>query len=75
MGVMRVLGSMGDSEFRWDLDSGVGLQSAERFFEESTRYSGYLAFVEGPNGEGTERIRRFDPTVESIILAPRLVGG
>jgi len=75
MGVLRVLGRLGDTEFKWNLETGQGLQLVERIFEESTRKSHYLAFIEGPNGEGVERIRTFDPKIDSIILAPRLVGG
>lgn len=75
MGVMNILGKMGDTEIKWDPASGEGLQTAKRAFEEKTRSRGYLAFVEGPNGEGSRMIRAFDPQAESIILAPRLVGG
>lgn len=74
MNVLRVLGRTGDSEFKWNPDTGEGLQSAMRVFEEKTR-SGYLAFVEGPDGGGSSLLRTFDPRVRSVILAPRLVGG
>jgi hypothetical protein len=75
MSVMSVLGKSGDTEIRWDPDNGEGLQTAKRTFEEKTMRHGYLAFVEGPNGDGTTMIRSFDPKAKSIILAPRLVGG
>jgi hypothetical protein len=75
MGIMRILGKSGDTEVRWNLENDEGLTEAERIFEEKTRRLGYLAFVEGPNGEGTNLLRNFDPKVHSIILAPRLVGG
>jgi hypothetical protein len=74
MNIMRVLGRTGDTEVKWNPDTGEGLQSARRVFEEKMR-RGYLAFVEGPNGEGSNLIRNFDPQAGSIILAPRLVGG
>ncbi len=75
MGLMRVLGKTGDTEVEWDPETGEGLQRAKLVFEEKTHRLGYLAFVEGPNGEGTNLIRSFDPKAGSIILAPRLVGG
>lgn len=74
MGVMSILGRTGDTEIRWDPVTGEGLQTAERTFEEKTG-RGYLAFVEGPDGEGSNMIRAFDPQAGSIVLAPRLVGG
>jgi hypothetical protein len=75
MNVMKVLGRTGDSEVNWNPETGEGVQAAKRVFEEKTRRYGYLAFVEGPNGEGTNLIRNFDPKAGSIILTPRLVGG
>jgi hypothetical protein len=75
MNVMSILGRMGDTEVRWNPDTGDGLQLAKRTFEEKTLRHGYLAFVEGPGGEGSRLIRSFDPQAKSIILAPRLVGG
>jgi len=75
MSVMRVLGRAGDRELTWDPETGAGMQSAKLLFEEKTQHFGYLAFLEGPNGEGSEMIRNFDPHASSIILAPRLVGG
>jgi hypothetical protein len=75
MGVMRVLGGTGDTEVKWNPETGEGVQSAKRVFEERRLRFGYLAFVEGPNGEGSDLIRNFDATAEFIILAPRLVGG
>jgi hypothetical protein len=74
MSVMRILGRAGDTEFKWDPATGAGLESARDVFEEKVRH-GYLAFIEGPNGEGSELIRSFEPQAGSIILAPRLVGG
>ena len=74
MNVMKVLGRTGDTEFKWDPRTGEGLRGARRVFEEKRR-RGYLAFVEGPHGEGSNLIQNFDPHAESIILAPRLVGG
>jgi hypothetical protein len=74
MNILRVLGRAGDTEVKWNPDTGEGLQVAMHLFEEKIR-RGYLAFAEGPNGEGSELIRNFDPAIASIILAPRLVGG
>ncbi len=75
MNVMRVLGRNGDSEIGWNPETGEGLRLAQRIFLEKTRCFGYLAFVEAPDGQGSELIRDFAPQAQSIILAPRLVGG
>ena len=75
MGSMSILCKTGDTEIRWDSVTGEGLETAKRAFEEKTRRQGYLAFIEGPGGEGAALIRAFDPQARSIVLAPRLVGG
>jgi hypothetical protein len=74
MGTLRILGRTGDTEVCWDPETGEGLKSAKRIFEEKTGL-GYLAFVQGPSGERSALIRQFDDKAGSIILAPRLVGG
>ncbi len=75
MNRMRILGKSGDTEFRWDPTTGQGLRAAKLVFDEKTRSSRYLAFIEGPSGDGVRMIRQFDPDAESIILTPRLIGG
>lgn len=74
MGVMRILGRSGDTEVRWNAETGEGLKSAERIFKEKTGL-GYLAFAEGSVGEQPDLIWNFNARADSIILAPRLVGG
>ena len=75
LNTMRILGRSGDNEIHWNPDTGEGLDLAKRVFQEKTQTAGYLAFVEGPSGEGSALIREFDPRAGSIIMAPRLVGG
>ena len=75
MNTMKVLGKMGDTEVKWDPETGYGLRTAKRLFDEKTQRGRYLAFIEGPAGDGVTMIRHFDPKADSIILAPRLIGG
>jgi hypothetical protein len=75
MNTMKVLGKLGDTEVKWDPATGYGLKTAKRIFDEKTQRGRYLAFIEGPGGDGITMLRHFDPQAESIILAPRLIGG
>src|SRR5579875_3624147 len=52
-----------------------GSKTARRLFDEKTQRGRYLAFIEGPGGDGVTMLRHFDPNAQSIILAPRLIGG
>jgi hypothetical protein len=75
MNTMKILGKLGDTEVKWDPATGYGLKTAKRLFDEKTQRGRYLAFIEGPGGDGVTMLRQFDPNAESIILAPRLIGG
>jgi hypothetical protein len=81
MGVLRVLSSRGDDRYAWnqlaamtgDLESESAVREAERIFEQQ-RSRGALAVRVTPDGT-PERISRFDPEAEQILLLPRVIGG
>jgi hypothetical protein len=71
----------GDDRLTWDGQKAVAgdaealaaVREAERIFAQE-RAKGATAFrVE--TGKPTERIERFDPTAEQIVMVPRVVGG
>ncbi len=81
MGVLRVLSHHGDDRFQWD-DGAVktgdpeavaAVREAERIFAEQ-RARGAAAVRVKP-GQPAERIEKFDPEAEQIIMLPRVVGG
>jgi len=81
MGVLRVLSPRGDDRYAWnqlaamsgDLEAESAVREAERIFEQQ-RARGALAVRVSPEG-ASERINRFDPEAEQILLLPRVVGG
>ena len=82
MGILRVLSARaGDEQTSWDTTAaGAGdaeaiaaVREAERIFA-ATQARGALA-VKISVGQPPERIERFDPAAEQIILMPRVVGG
>jgi hypothetical protein len=81
MSVLRVLSHLGDSAISWDAErAAVGdaeaiaaVQEAERIFA-AERARGATAFRTLP-GHPAERIERFDPSAEEIVLVPRVAGG
>jgi hypothetical protein len=71
----------GDDRLTWDGQKAVAgdpeamaaVREAERIFAQE-RAKGATAFrVE--TGKPTERIEKFDPTAEQIVMVPRVVGG
>lgn len=81
MAKLRVLSARGDTSVEWDqqrvtegdAEALAAVREAERIFEEQ-RARGATAFKVAP-GTPAERIDRFDPNAEQIIVVPRVAGG
>lgn len=81
MNVLRILSHLGDSAISWDAEraasgdpeSLAAVEEAERIFA-AERARGATAFQIAP-GRPATRIERFDPTVNEIIMVPRIAGG
>ena len=81
MGVLRVLSHHGDDRYTWetnavevgDTDAIAAVREAERIFAEQ-RAKGATAVKVMP-GRPAERLDRFDPEAQEIVMIPRVVGG
>ena len=81
MSVLRVLSHLGDSAVSWDADRAAtgdeeaqaAVREAERIFA-AERARGATAFRTTP-GRPAERLDRFDPAADEIIMVPRVSGG
>jgi hypothetical protein len=71
----------GDDRIVWDSSKAgttdpeavAAIKEAERIFNDA-RQHGATAFKVEP-GKAVERIEKFDPTAEQIVLVPRVIGG
>lgn len=81
MGKLRVLSHLGDSAVSWDAERAStgdteaqeAVREAERIFA-AERARGATAFRVAP-GRPAERLERFDPAAEEIVVVPRVSGG
>ncbi len=81
MAVLRIMNSSGDRSVRWDRgkvqvgdpEAIAAVKEAERLFEEA-KARGATGFRVTP-GQPAERIERFDPDAEQIIVVPQVAGG
>ncbi len=81
MAVLRIMNSSGDRSVRWDRgkvqvgdpEAMAAVKEAERLFEEA-KARGATGFRVMP-GQPAERIERFDPEAEQIIVVPQVAGG
>jgi hypothetical protein len=69
-----VLDGSGDSRFMWSKDNPDEVAAAKTTFQR-LKEKGYDAFKVSADGSKSEKITEFDPTMEKIIMAPRMVGG
>lgn len=81
MGVLRVLSHHGDDRYMWDQTAVMtgeeeavqAVREAERIFAEQ-RARGATAVRVRP-GQTAQRLDKFDPEAEQIVMIPRVVGG
>lgn len=81
MSKLRVLSHLGDSAVSWDADQAAtgdpeameAVREAERIFA-AERARGATAFRVAP-GKPAERLDRFDPHADEIVVVPRVSGG
>lgn len=64
----------GDTKLIWDSDNKDEIDSARETFERLTK-KGYSAFLVEGKGDKGERMKKFDPNAEKIILVPAMQGG
>jgi hypothetical protein len=72
--MMNVLDKTGHTKHIWDANIEAEVEGARALFTSLTG-RGYRAFKVKKDGEAGERMDRFDPTAEKMILAPQLQGG
>lgn len=77
MGTLAVMDrEKGDQTVGWDVNNPLEIEQAQATFDSLVMGKGYLAYKVTKEGTKTgEQIKKFDPTLERIILAPPLVGG
>jgi hypothetical protein len=81
MAIMRVLSAAGDTRYEWDIEgvergdaeAVAAVREAERIFARQ-RARGATAFWVRP-GHPAERLDRFDPRAEHVVVVPRIAGG
>jgi hypothetical protein len=78
---LRVLNGRGDTSIHWDRErvadgdpeALAAVAEAERIFARA-RSTGAVAFKVAP-GRPAERIDRFDPEADEVLVVPPMVGG
>ncbi len=74
---LSIMGPEGHAEIVWDVHDYDSITNAKKMFEKLVG-SGFQAFSvereEAKVSKGT-RVRKFDPSLEEIIMVPKVAGG
>lgn len=71
---MAVLDRTGDKKTVWDASKPEEVEAVREEFDRLTA-KGWTAFRVKKDGGKGEKITKFDPEAEAIIMVPRIVGG
>lgn len=75
-GMMAELSERGDTKILWNKDNPDEVAAARKTFDDLVTNKRFAAFrVEGKKGKQGERMTKFDPEAERIILVPPMRGG
>ena len=71
---MSVIDRTGDTKLVWNEEDQVSVDIAKASFDTAIK-KGYLGYSVNKKGDKGIQVKKFDPTAESLILAPALAGG
>jgi len=74
MGTMNRLGPQGDVKVVWDCDNEDEVELARKQFDEAMKKD-FTAYRVKKGGKKSQKITKFDPDAEQVILVPVVEGG
>lgn len=74
IGVMNIMDRSGHKQLTWSTDRLDEIVEAKETFDALMK-KGYSAFGANQKEEAKHLIKEFDPTVEEMVLVPKIVGG
>lgn len=73
-GVMNIMDETGHRQVHWDLSNSKEIAAAQKTFDRLIQ-RGHTAFGASNKSDLKRAITTFDPTMEEVIMVPRIVGG
>ena len=71
---MRIMDASGHQQLKWHMDKLDEIADAHALFDRLL-LQGYTAFGAPTATQPKRAIKAFDPTMEDLIMVPRIVGG
>ncbi len=73
-GVMNIMDETGHRQLHWDMSNAKEIAAAQKTFDRLQR-QGHAAFGASHRSDPKLAITSFDPTLEEVVMVPRIVGG
>jgi hypothetical protein len=74
IGEMNIMDDSGHRQVNWNMSNAKEIAAAQKTFDRLVKH-GYAAFGSTKRLEPKHAITTFDPTMEELIMVPRIVGG
>lgn len=73
-GVMNIMDDTGHRQLNWNMANAKEIAAAQKTFDRLVR-QGHAAFGARHSADPKQALASFDPTMEEVIMVPRIVGG
>lgn len=74
IGEMNIMDGSGHRQVNWNMSNSKEIAAAQKTFDLLAR-QGYAAFGSQKRSDPKQAITTFDPTMEELVMVPRIVGG
>jgi hypothetical protein len=73
-GVMNIMDDSGHRQVHWNTSNSKEVAAAQKTFDRLVKH-GYAAFGSTTRSDTKQAVTSFDPTMEELVMVPRIVGG
>ncbi|MES2756675.1 MAG: hypothetical protein V4693_04810 [Pseudomonadota bacterium] len=74
IGAMNIMDDSGHRQMTWSMSNAKEIAAAQKTFDRLAK-QGYAAFGATRRTDAKRAITAFDPTLEEVVMVPRIVGG
>jgi hypothetical protein len=74
IGAMKILDSSGHRQVEWNMSDSKEIAAAQKTFDRLIK-QGYAGFGSMKGSDAKQAVTAFDPTMEELVMVPRIIGG
>jgi hypothetical protein len=74
IGAMKILDNSGHRQLEWNMSDSKEIAAAQKTFDRLIK-QGYAGFGSMRGADTKHAVTTFDPTMEELVMVPRIIGG